>query len=150
MNVLQVPLLRKRLHLLPDHPLLSSPPPFKPTDSEYCLSSRFISSKDVFFTFSQYVQFVLTSQYNEPSAGLEKEQVLFRPLNRPICLCSVNGQYMKQGKLGAAVLGNHTNKEVGVFVMSCLYSVHNKPVTNTPSGFFSSISCCCMPASRNQ
>lgn len=25
---------------------------------------------------------------------------------------SVNGQYLKQGKLGAAVLGNHANKEV--------------------------------------
>lgn len=27
-------------------------------------------------------------------------------------LCSVNGQYVKQGKLGAAVLGNHSTKEV--------------------------------------
>lgn len=28
--------------------------------------------------------------------------------------CSVNGQYTKQGKLGAAVLGSHTTKEVGL------------------------------------
>lgn len=27
-------------------------------------------------------------------------------------VCSVNGQYVKQGKLGAAVLGNHSTKEV--------------------------------------
>src|SRR4029434_696004 len=33
------------------------------------------------------------------------------------CVNSVNGQYVKQGKVGAAVLGNHGNKEVsGAFL----------------------------------
>lgn len=30
-------------------------------------------------------------------------------------LYSVNGQYVKQGKVGAAVLGNHTTKEVRTY-----------------------------------
>ncbi|XP_053480083.1 FK506-binding protein 15 isoform X2 [Ictalurus furcatus] len=37
----------------------------------------------------------------------------------------VNGQYMKQGKLGAAVLGNHTNKEYKLL----LYASQQKPLT---------------------
>ncbi|XP_060787180.1 FK506-binding protein 15 isoform X2 [Neoarius graeffei] len=37
----------------------------------------------------------------------------------------VNGQYMKQGKLGAAVLGNHANKEYKLL----LYASQQKPVT---------------------
>ncbi|XP_046726640.1 FK506-binding protein 15 isoform X2 [Silurus meridionalis] len=37
----------------------------------------------------------------------------------------VNGQYVKQGKLGAAVLGNHTNKEYKLL----LYASQQKPVT---------------------
>ncbi|KAF5890104.1 FK506-binding protein 15-like isoform X1 [Clarias magur] len=36
-----------------------------------------------------------------------------------------NGQYMKQGKLGAAVLGNHTDKEYKLL----LYASQQKPVT---------------------
>lgn len=28
--------------------------------------------------------------------------------------CSINGQYVKQGKLGAAILGNHATREVGL------------------------------------
>ncbi|KAK3566032.1 hypothetical protein QTP86_024566 [Hemibagrus guttatus] len=37
----------------------------------------------------------------------------------------VNGQYVKQGKLGAAVLGNHANKEYKLL----LYASQQKPVT---------------------
>ncbi|KAG1949170.1 FK506-binding protein [Pimephales promelas] len=37
----------------------------------------------------------------------------------------VNGQYVKQGKLGAAVLGNHTTKEYKIL----LYVSQQKPVT---------------------
>ncbi|XP_053091967.1 FK506-binding protein 15 isoform X2 [Pangasianodon hypophthalmus] len=37
----------------------------------------------------------------------------------------VNGQYVKQGKLGAAVLGKHTNKEYKLL----LYASQQKPVT---------------------
>ncbi|XP_048098584.1 LOW QUALITY PROTEIN: FK506-binding protein 15 [Alosa alosa] len=38
----------------------------------------------------------------------------------------VNGQYMKQGKLGAAVLGSHTSKEYKLL----LYASQQKPVTS--------------------
>ncbi|XP_063051269.1 FK506-binding protein 15 isoform X2 [Engraulis encrasicolus] len=38
----------------------------------------------------------------------------------------VNGQYMKQGKLGAAVLGNHATKEYKLL----LYASQQKPVTS--------------------
>lgn len=41
-------------------------------------------------------------------------------LNSCVVSCSINGQYMKQGKLGAAVLGNHTTKEVGALLFSLL------------------------------
>ncbi|KAM9476296.1 FK506-binding protein 15 isoform 2-T2 [Clarias gariepinus] len=46
----------------------------------------------------------------------------------------VNGQYMKQGKLGAAVLGNHPDKEYKLL----LYASQQKPVTaaRIHSGFY--------------
>lgn len=43
-----------------------------------------------------------------------------------VYFCSVNGQYMKQGKLGAAVLGNHTDKEVRVDLALYFHLVHSK------------------------
>lgn len=38
-------------------------------------------------------------------------------------MCSMNGQYVKQGKLGAAVLGNHTTKEVGALLTGHLFQI---------------------------
>uniref|UniRef100_A0A672SJQ1 peptidylprolyl isomerase n=1 Tax=Sinocyclocheilus grahami TaxID=75366 RepID=A0A672SJQ1_SINGR len=46
-------------------------------------------------------------------------------VNTLFFLCSVNGQYVKQGKLGAAVLGNHTTKEYKIL----LYVSQQKQVT---------------------
>lgn len=37
--------------------------------------------------------------------------------------CSINGQYVKQGKLGAAALGNHTTKEVGALLTGHLFGI---------------------------
>ena len=36
---------------------------------------------------------------------------------------SVNGQYAKQGKLGAAVLGNHAAKDVSLDLLTFVMSV---------------------------
>ncbi|CDQ77148.1 unnamed protein product [Oncorhynchus mykiss] len=41
------------------------------------------------------------------------------------CVCSVNGQYTKQGKVGAAILGNHPTREY----MILLYGSEQKPIT---------------------
>uniref|UniRef100_A0A673YB83 peptidylprolyl isomerase n=1 Tax=Salmo trutta TaxID=8032 RepID=A0A673YB83_SALTR len=41
------------------------------------------------------------------------------------CVCSVNGQYTKQGKVGAALLGNHPTREY----MILLYGSQQKPIT---------------------
>lgn len=38
-------------------------------------------------------------------------------------MCSINGQYVKQGKLGAAVLGNHTTKEVRALLTGHLFEI---------------------------
>lgn len=38
-------------------------------------------------------------------------------------MCSINGQYVKQSKLGAALLGNHTTKEVGALPVSHLLEI---------------------------
>lgn len=131
---LQVHLLRKWL-LRPDLLLCSSLRPFTPTDSKCCVSSPSSSSREsvrflrtqfnspdwilyvipvlcreYFFIFKHHLRYVISEcratfyQFNKPFACCR--------FNVFFCLCSVNGQYMKQGKLGAAVLGNHTNKEV--------------------------------------
>uniref|UniRef100_A0A671TDG3 peptidylprolyl isomerase n=1 Tax=Sinocyclocheilus anshuiensis TaxID=1608454 RepID=A0A671TDG3_9TELE len=46
-------------------------------------------------------------------------------VNTLFFLCSVNGQYVKQGKLGAAFLGNHSTKEYKIL----LYVSQQKQVT---------------------
>lgn len=38
-------------------------------------------------------------------------------------MCSINGQYVKQGKLGAAVLANHTTKEVEALLSGHLFEI---------------------------
>lgn len=46
---------------------------------------------------------------------------------KPSChfclMCSINGQYAKQGKLGAAVLGNHATKEVWGLLIGHLFEI---------------------------
>ena len=45
------------------------------------------------------------------------QNAIFKGLSKKIChfiYCSVNGQYVKQGKLGIAVLGDQKNADVCV------------------------------------
>uniref|UniRef100_A0A671YVK0 peptidylprolyl isomerase n=1 Tax=Sparus aurata TaxID=8175 RepID=A0A671YVK0_SPAAU len=51
-------------------------------------------------------------QYTAPKQPRKSSNSVCVSLSCRFCpMCSINGQYVKQGKLGAAVLGNHTTKE---------------------------------------
>ncbi|KAM9821495.1 FK506-binding protein 15 [Syngnathus typhle] len=50
----------------------------------------------------------------------------FKPFNSKYQISIINGQYVKQGKLGAAILGNHTSKEYKLL----LYVSQQKQITS--------------------
>ena len=56
-----------------------------------------------------------------PSAKSSSGQV--KSFSTIFVLHSINGQYVKQGKLGAAALGNHTTKEVRALLTGHLFEI---------------------------